>query len=156
MMLFQNIRLSFKKIIILFWCLWWLIALWTDILGLLAHYHYLNKSWAPDGNMPFLIQSLAMYPLPAWAPLIFFLGILLWSLVSTLSFIWASLSLNQPFNVWMRKADIAFIISLSYWLAFFIADQMVMKYDLEQNHMVQGGFQLLCYLTLYLLPNKSE
>lgn len=146
----------FKKIIIIFWMFWWLIALWTDVVGILAHYGLLIKSWAPDTNLPFLISSLKMYPLPTWIPLLFFIGILLWSFCSTVAFIWACSSLCQDSKIWMRRADIAFIISICFWLTFFLADQMVMKFDLEENHMVQGGFQLLTYLMLYLLPSDKQ
>jgi len=141
---------SFKKIIIVFWTAWWLIALWTDVAGGLAHLGILKASWAPDANYPFLVDSLKMYHVPTWLPLILFLGILLWSLLSLVLFFRACLALNKSENIWMRRAEIAFIISLTYWLVFFIADQIVMKYDLEENHMVQGGFQLFTFLSLYL------
>lgn len=143
---------TFKKIIIVYWTAWWLIALWTDFVGVFAHYGLLIKSWAPDTNLAFLIDSLKMYPLPASAPLLFFMCILLASFLSAASFIWVCASLHEEEKQWLPKADIAFLISLSFWLAFFLADQLVMKYDLEANHMVQGGFQLLTYLMLYLLP----
>lgn len=145
----------FKKIIILFWTFWWLIALWTDVVGGLAHLGMLKATWAPDTNYPFLAASLTMYHAPAWLVTFLFVGILLWSLLSTVAFCWASIGLKKNPQIWMRRAQIAFIISLTYWLAFFIADQIVMKFDLEENHMVQGGFQLLTFLSLYLLPEKS-
>ncbi|BCA94545.1 hypothetical protein TUM19329_09060 [Legionella antarctica] len=155
-MFIKNSREYFKKIIIIFWTLWWFIALWTDIVGGLAHYGLLVKSWAPDTNYPFILNSLKMYPLPEWIPPLLFIGILLWSLLSTVVFCWACASLNKNPKIWMHRADIAFIVSLGFWLAFFLADQLVMKFDLEENHMVQGGFQLLTYLTLYLLPSGNQ
>ena len=33
---------------------------------------------------------------------------------------------------------------------------MVMKFDLEENHMVQGGFELLTFSSLYLLPEDKN
>ncbi len=155
-MLTKDPKEIFKKIIIIFWMFWWLIALWTDVVGLVAHYGLLVKSWAPDTNLPFLIESLKMYPLPTWTPHLFFIGILLWSFVSTTAFVWVCMSLHRDTKTWMRRADIAFIISISFWLAFFLADQLVMKFDLEENHMVQGGFQLLTYLMLYWLPSDKQ
>lgn len=146
----------FKKIIIFFWAIWWLIALWTDVVGGLAHLGILTASWAPDSNYPFLVQSLKMYHAADWVAATFFIGILVWSSLATVAFFWASSGvITQKSKIWMRRAQIAFVISLTYWLAFFIADQMVMKFDLEENHMVQGGFQLLTFLALYLLPNRT-
>lgn len=149
-------NLLFKKTIIAFWMVWWLIALWTDFVGGLAHLGWLHASFAPDTNYPGLVKALAMYHSPNWLTLSFFIGILVWSGVSSLAFIWATLALAQPKAIWLHRAKIAFIISITYWLAFFLADQMVMKFDLEENHMVQGGFQLLCFLTLYLLPDHES
>lgn len=145
-------NLLFKKILIVFWAIWWLIALWTDITGGMAHLGLLKASWAPDTNYPFLAASLAMYHVPNWLIATLFFAILVGSLVSTLAFFWACLSLNKDITIWMRRAEIAFIISITFWLAFFLADQLVLKFDLEENHMVQGGFQLLSFLALYLLP----
>jgi hypothetical protein len=45
-------------------------------------------------------------------------------------------------------------ISMSLWLVFFLSDQVVMMFDLEENHMVQGGFQLLTFMTIHLLPDE--
>ncbi|EHL31590.1 hypothetical protein LDG_6251 [Legionella drancourtii LLAP12] len=142
----------FKKIIILFWALWWLIALWTDVVGGLAHIGWIHARWAPDTNYPFLVQTLKMYPLPDWVPPFFFIGIILWSLLSAGLFCWASMGLHKERELWMFRAQCAFIVSLTFWFVFFLADQITMKFDVEENHMVQGGFELLCYLALYLLP----
>jgi hypothetical protein len=148
-------HLLFKKTIILFWTFWWLIALWTDIVGSLKHMRILSADWAPDLNYPSLVDSLKIYHLPFWFPVALFIIILLWSLLSAGLFCWASIGLYKPSRVWKKRAQNAFIVSLTYWLAFFIADQIVMKFDLEENHMVQGGFQLLTYLALYILPEKE-
>jgi hypothetical protein len=146
----------FKKVIVVFWAVWWLIAFWTDVVGALAHMGLLHQSWAPDTNYPFLVESLKMYHLPSWAITGLFVGIIAWSALSTIAFVIAALSLGKPTAVWKRRANIAFIISLAYWLAFFLADQLVMKFDLEENHMVQGSFQLLCYLAFCLLPSSHK
>jgi hypothetical protein len=142
----------FKKILILFWALWWLIASWTDITGGLAHLGTLSATWAPDTNYPFLVNTLKLYSVPSWLPPLLFVGIIFWSLVAAFTFCWTCLSLHKSRDIWMKRAQIAFIVSISFWLAFFLADQMVFKFDLEQNHMVQGGFELLCFLAIYVLP----
>jgi hypothetical protein len=151
----QN-TVMFKKIIIIFWFIWWLIALWTDFIGMFAHMGLIHKSWAPDTNYPFLVESLKMYAVPDWVPQLSFAGILIWSLLSTLAFLWTCLGLRQTESVWMKRADLAFTISISFWFALFLADQLVMKFDLEENHMVQGVIQLLTYLSLYILPSKHK
>jgi len=109
----------FKKIIILFWTLWWLIALWTDIVGALAHLGWLHASWAQDTNYPFLVSTLEMYHVPAWLPPFLYAGIILWTGLSSIVFIWASLGLTKETQIWIRRAEKAFIISICLWLAFF-------------------------------------
>ncbi|MDD3265851.1 MAG: hypothetical protein PHC75_01555 [Burkholderiales bacterium] len=146
-------QILFKRIIVIFWALWWLIALWTDVVGAVAHLGYVTASWAPDNNYPFLVKSLAMYNVPTSLPAFFYAGINIFSFICVVLFGRAVFALNK--SNWLEKANIAFIFSLSYWFMFFLADQLIMNFDLEQNHMVQGGFQLLCYLTLYILPNKD-
>ncbi len=147
---------NFKKILVVFWSVWWLIALWTDIVGAMSHMGWLAADWAPDTNYPFLVSSLKMYSPPVWLTPILFIGIMSWSLISTLAFIYASVKVwTQGLKPAMRYIEIAFVVSLSYWLAFFIADQLIMKFDLEENHMVQGGFQLLTFLCFYCLPEQA-
>src|SRR5262245_3792949 len=120
-------NLLFKKLIMIFWTLWWIIAFWTDIVGALAHLHLVQASWAPDSNYPFLVASLKMYQVKPWVPALAFMGILLWSALCTGAFCFASISLHKPKAVWLPRARTAFIISLLYWMAFFLADQVVMK-----------------------------
>ncbi len=142
----------FKKLTVVFWTLWWLIALWTDVTGGLAHLGQLQATWAPDTNYPNLVSSLQIYAIPAWLPPLFFIGIILWLALSSLTFLWATISLGRDKTVWLARARTAYIISLLLWMVFFLADQMIFKFDLEENHMVQAGFEFLCFLSLYLLP----
>ena len=142
-----------KRIIIAFWALWWTLAFLTDFLGGLYFLNLFTESWVPHSNYPILVTSLAQYHVPNWLPIVFFVGIIGWSLVSALAFIVAALTPRQPLQRWRAKVNAAFIISLSLWFGFFIADQVVMMFDLEQNHMVQGGFQLLTFIAIYLLPD---
>lgn len=148
----SSINLYFKKGLVIFWALWWLIALWTDIVGVLSHLGIIQASWAPDTNFPFLVSSLAIYHSPVWLAWLFIIGILSWSFVSSAAFVMASFCSAGSKQVWLKWVNLAFVISLGFWLAFFLADQMVMKFDLEQNHMVQGGFELLTFLAIHLLP----
>jgi hypothetical protein len=143
----------FKKLLIISWMWWWVIAFFTDLFGALKHMGVINYSWAFDGNYPFLAQSLAMYHVPSWLPVVLFIGIILWSLLSAVMFIYACCGLNQSAIIWKKRASWAFIISLLFWFAFFLGDQVVMKFDLEENHMVQGAMEFISYLSLFLLPD---
>ncbi|CAM2940920.1 hypothetical protein [Legionella worsleiensis] len=145
-----------KKGIILFWAIWWMVTFWTDLIGMFSHMSLIQKSWAPDINYPFLVESLKMYQVSPLFAQLCFAGIMAWSLLSAWAFIRTCCVFNKETACWMKRADTAFIISLCFWLALFLADQLIMKFDLEENHMVQGGFELLTYLSLYILPHHSE
>jgi hypothetical protein len=139
----------FKRGMVGFWFAWWLIAFLTDLLGGMKHAGALSYDWISDSNYPFLVKSLALYHAPGWLTIVFFIGITAWSLLAALLFCHAFFSAD-----FLSRAKSAFIISLGLWLAFFLADQIIMNFDLEQNHMVQGGFELLSFLAMYILPEK--
>jgi hypothetical protein len=147
-------NLCFKQFVVVFWFLWWVCALWTDIIGAVAHFGNFQASWAPDINYPYLVKAVAMYNVVELVPIILYAGIILLSGISCILFFRAVISLTKPYEIWMKKAQSAFIFTLGFWILFFLADQIVMKYMEEQNHMVQGGFELLTYLALYILPNE--
>jgi hypothetical protein len=143
----------FKRIIVGFWAIWWISAFLTDFLGGLYLLNIVTETWVPHSNYPGLVTSLAQYGAPSWLPSILFGGIIAWSLLSALAFVFAALTPAKPSQRWRARVNSAFIISLGLWFAFFIADQTVMMFDLEENHMVQGGFQLLTFMAIHLLPD---
>ena len=96
-----------------------------------------------------------MYHVSPVLPAFLYLGILTWVSVILIMFLWASLGINKDQKIWQARANIAFITSLVLWFAFMIADQIIMRYDIEQIHMMQGGFQFLSFLALYLLPDNK-
>lgn len=135
----------FKKLLIIFWGVWWLSALWTDVVGGLAYLGVLQAEWAPAKNYPFLVESLKMYPLYSWIPTVLFMGIIVWMSLIVGYFLVTILAIATKKPFW-RLANQSFAISMGLWLAFLLADQMIMNYQLEANHMVQACFQLLCWI----------
>ncbi len=144
-----------KRLIVVFWALWWSLAFLTDLLGAAKELGMLALPWLPHSNYPGLVAALAPYQVPVWLPGFLFAGIICWSFLSSILLWLAVATPRRPLARWRMRVNRAFIVSLSLWLAFFIADQVVMRFDLEENHMVQGGFQLLCLLALYLLPDDD-
>ncbi len=147
---------AFKRLLVWFWAVWWLLAFLTDALGGLKQIGLVAAAWLPHTNYPFLVSSLAPYAVPTWVPAFLFVGIIAWSFLSTVLLGLAAVTPRAPEDRWRRRVDTGFIVSLGLWLAFFIADQIVMNFDLEENHMVQGGFQLLCYMAIRLLPDEPS
>ena len=104
---------AFKRIILLFWALWWLLAFLTDALGALVAVGALAASWLPHTNYPFLVDTLAPYHVPEWLPPLLFAGIIAWSFASTILFVIAATTPRQPAVRWYRRVNSAFIVSLS-------------------------------------------
>ncbi len=146
---------SFKKFIILFWLVWSTVAFLTDFLGGLKHTGVISYSWVPDLNYPYLASSLEIYNTPPFVVAVLFWGIVIWLFLNVIVFLRAAFTSMASRERWMRNVDAAFIISMGLWLAFFIADLIVMKFDLLQNHMVQGSFQLLTWFLIHFLPEES-
>ena len=147
---------TFKRILIWFWAIWWLLAFLTDFLGGLKELGVIAATWLPHTNYPFLVKSLAPYDVPGWLPPFLFVGIITWSFLSTILLTIAAVTPLEPESRWRERVNIGFIVPLGLWLAFFIADQIVMLFNLEENHMVQGGFMLLCFMAIHLLPHERR
>lgn len=146
----------FKRLIVVTWALWWLIAFVTDFLGALQDLGLVSFSWLQAGNYTAIVQAVAPFGSPTWLDVVLFAGIIAWSFLSALFLCLAAFTPSHPRERWMRLVNAGFIISMAEWFAFFIADQIVQEFDLEGNHMEQAGVQLLCFIALYALPSKTE
>ncbi len=146
-------RIFFKQSLVAFWFVWWAFAFLTDFIGGLELLGYTSTPWFDGHNYPFLEKTLEQFGATPAVDIALFVGIIVWALISALLFLIAAATPYENKGLWVKRVDTAFVVSIGLWLAFFLSDQTVMKFDLEENHMVQGGFQLLCYLTIHLLPD---
>jgi hypothetical protein len=146
----------FKKALVVFWALWFVIAFFTDFFGWLDTFDNMHISWAGTDNYSFLVKSLHIFSVPDTVAQFLYFGIIAWLFVSSLAFIFASVvGFTSNYSRWLKFANYAFIISLCLWFVFFLADQLVMNFDLEANHMVQAGVEFISYLALYILPDSK-
>lgn len=143
----------FKQIMLLTWTLWWSIAFATDFLEALQRLGWFKLSWL-SVNYPFLLTTLAKYGVPTIFAIVFYVGIILCLLIITILF-WQVLLTPVHHSQWQTRVDRAFIVSLSLCFAFYLADQLVLDFTLEQNHMVQGSMLFISYLAFYILPNST-
>jgi len=146
----------FKRLIVVTWALWWVIAFFTDFLGTMQDLGWFDLVWLQTGNYPAIVQAIGPFGAPSWLSVGLFAGVILWSFLSALFLSIAAFAPTRPRDRWMAWVNAGFIISLAEWFAFLIADQIVQEYDLEGNHMEQAGVQLLCFIALHLLPDERE
>lgn len=146
----------FKRLIVVTWALWWVIAFLTDFLGAMQDLGWFGLVWLQTGNYPAIVQAIGPFGAPSWLAITLFAGVIVWSFLSALFLSVAAIMPARPGRYWMAWVNAGFIISLAEWFAFLIADQIVQEYDLEGNHMEQAGVQLLCFIALHLLPDERE
>ncbi|MEM7444172.1 MAG: hypothetical protein AAF414_12680 [Pseudomonadota bacterium] len=146
----------FKRLIVVTWALWWVIAFLTDFLGAFENLGWASFGWLQNGNYPAIVQAIAPFDPPSWLSVFLFAGVICWSFLSAVFLSIAALAPSRPRERWMALANIGFVISMAEWFAFLIADQIVQEYDLEGNHMEQAGVQLLCFIALHILPVHNE
>lgn len=99
---------------------------------------WFSENWLPHSNYPYLVKTIALYDPPRFLARLLFAGIICWLFLSTVFFV------RAVFSSTLRR---------DVWLALFSADQIVMQFGLEQNHMVQTGFQLPTFLAIHTLPD---
>lgn len=138
---------------VLFWTIWWIIALITDLVSVFAFFNYLPPTFTHSSSYNDVISTIELYHLPSCLAPILFFAIQLWLIIICIFFIHASLNLRKAKTIWVSHAEKAFIISLCLWLTFFLADQIFLKFSLEENHMAQATFQFISYL--FLLSYKN-
>lgn len=138
--------IKFCKFLPFYWLFWWATALWTDVTGAMKVVGLIDAKWAYADNYHFLVKSLHMYSIPSWLPAVFLILIIMSLAAVTAVFAMACYLQIKQRPQWETWTVYAFMLSLCLWMGFFIADQLIMNFDLEQNHMVQGGFEMLCFI----------
>jgi hypothetical protein len=131
-----------------YWLAWWSCQLWIDVTGSMRSMGWIDAPWGYLGNYHFLVQSLEIFSVPNWFPGLLLLIIIIWLAIICLLFLLATINLIRVGDRWIFWTNHAFICSFLLWMAFFIADQLVLHFDVEQNHMVQASFEFLCFLFL--------
>ena len=124
-----------KIALLLFWAAWFSIVFATNLASALKASGMLPLSWkfAPK-NYEMVRKAVSVYSAPAWLPRLLFLGVLAWQLVAALLF-WSALAVSGGAGV----PDLALVnaacgAGILLWAAFMIADEVTIKYALEQPH----------------------
>lgn len=144
---------KFKQMTVFTWALWWSIALATDFTEALQDFGWLQLRWHAE-NYPFLVTTLSKYGLPEWVSLVCYVGIILWMIGLTILFWRAAITPYAQRATWLSRVNLAFTVGLGLWFAFYLADQLVLDFSLEQNHMVQGNAMFISFIALYVLPDR--
>jgi hypothetical protein len=144
-----------KRALLAFWAAWLTVVLTTNVLDGLKAAGLLNESWRfASGNYRFLAETTARYGTPAWLNAALFAGVIAWEGVAAALFWLAWWAYRGPRGRGMRYA--AFATALSLWLAFAVADEVFIAYQVEGTHLRVFMAQVATLLAVELLPEGTQ
>ena len=146
-----------KRALLALWALWLTVVLTTNVVDGLKALGLLAASWPfASGNYGFLSATTARYGTPEWLNAALFLGVIAWEGTSAALFwlAWRTYRRQPDAGKGWRYA--AFTSALSLWLAFAIADEVFITYEVEGTHLRLFMAQLLTLLAVELLPEAGR
>jgi len=140
-----------KRALLAFW------AAWLNLLDGLKARGLLAASWPfASGNYGFLSATTARYGPPAWLNAVLFLGVIAWEGASAALFWLAWWTFRRPPGAGTGWRYAAFTSALCLWLAFAVADEVFIAYEVEGTHLRLFMAQLLTLLAVELLPEAGR
>ena len=116
-----------KLVLVFFWALWFSIVFLTNVFSAMKAAGRLPPDWKfASKNYEMVAKAVSLYDAPVWVPRLLFAGVIAWQLVAAALF-WYALAD-------MTAADAAFSAGMLLFAAFMIADELTLKYAMEQPH----------------------
>jgi len=139
-----------KLAILAFWAAWFAIVVLTNLFGALRAAGALSREWKfASKNFELVEKAVSIYAPPAWLPRVLFVGVLAWQFIVACLFAWA-LFASLRMGVVAPVASVAFAAGILLWAAFMIADEITIKYAMEQPHELLFIAQVACLLLIRL------
>jgi hypothetical protein len=133
-----------KLALIFFWALWFSIVFLTNVFSAMKAAGRLPPSWRfASKNYEMVVKAVSIYGPPPWLPRLLFLGVITWQLGAGTLF-WYALAD-------MTVANAAFCAGILLFAAFMIADELTLKYAMEQPHELLFIAQVASLLVVHLL-----
>jgi hypothetical protein len=146
-----------KRALLALWAAWLTVVLTTNVLDGLKALGLLAASWPfASGNYGFLSATTARYNVPPGLNVVLFLGVIAWEGASAALFWLAWWTSRRPMDAGRGWRYAAFTSVLSLWLAFAIADEVFITYEVEATHLRLFMAQLLTLLAVELLPETKR
>ena len=124
-----------KLALLFFWALWFSIVFLTNVFGAMKAAGRLPPSWKfASKNYGMVVKAVSLYQAPAWVPRLLFLGVVGWQLVAAALFWYALASSGAAGVLDMAAVNAACAAGILLWAAFMIADEVTLKYAMEQPH----------------------
>lgn len=145
---------GFKRLLLLGWAAWLSVVFLSNLADAAKALRWLPESWAfASGNLQFIRQTTAPYGTPDLVNAGLFAGVIVWEGVATVLF-WRAAWTFRGGGMGRKAMYQAFIVLLSLWFGFLVADEVFIAYALEGTHLRLFVAQLLTLLAVELLPEK--
>ena len=137
--------------LLLAWAAWFSIVTLTNVFSALKATGVLGPSWRfASKNYPMVVKAVSIYDSPPWLPKLLFLGVVAWQALAA-TFFWYALAASGAAGIIDAAAvNLAFGTGMLLWMAFMIADEITIKYGMEQPHellfIAQAGSLLVMHL----------
>ena len=145
--------ISFLKLAILaFWAAWFAIVFLTNLFGALRTAGILAPEWKfASKNYEMVQKAVSVYSPPPWVARYLFLGVLAWQFTAAGLFAWALQASSRSGAIALPQVDMAFASGILLWAAFMIADEITIKYAMEQPHELLFIAQLACLVVIHVV-----
>ncbi|MBC8022960.1 MAG: hypothetical protein H7Y14_07565 [Burkholderiales bacterium] len=141
-----------KLALLAFWAVWFAIVFLTNLFGALKAAGKLAPEWKfASKNYEMVQKAVSLYAAPAWLPRFLFLVVLAWQLAAAVLFACAFVASLQAGAIAAPQANLAFAAGILLWAAFMIADEITIKYAMEQPHELLLITQIACFLLVALV-----
>ena len=140
-----------KLAIVAFWAAWFAIVFLTNLFDLLRAAGVLPAEWKfASRNYQMVQKAVSLYEPPPWVARVLFLGVLAWQFLATCLFAWALQASVRSGSLAMAPVDRAFAAGILLWAAFMLADEITIKYAMEQPHELLFIAQVACLVLIHL------
>lgn len=141
-----------KLALLFFWAAWFSIVFATNVASALKSSGRLPPSWKfASRNYEWVCKAVSIYSAPAWVPRLLFLGVLAWQLITALLF-WVALAASGGAGLMdMGLVNAASTAGILLWAAFMIADEITIKYAMEQPHELLFVAQLASLVVMHVI-----
>jgi hypothetical protein len=138
--------------LLLFWASWFSIVVLTNAFSAMKAGGLLPPTWRfASKNYEMVAKAVSIYAPPPWVPRLLFLGVLAWQLAAAILFWYALMSSGGAGVLNMNAVNAACAAGILLWAAFMIADEITIKYVMEQPHELLLIAQLASLVVMHLL-----
>jgi hypothetical protein len=138
--------------LLFFWAAWFSIVTITNACSALKASGVLGPSWRfASKNYPMVVKAVSIYDSPPWLPKLLFMGVVAWQTLAAIFFWYALAASGAAGFIDLAAANLALGTGILLWGAFMIADEITIKYAMEQPHELLFIAQVGTLLVMHLI-----